>query len=159
MRTLPGPTSGNRARRQRASIRRSHIELLARQLIRATRLCFFGIFFLFCFDQTSNIMLMLPHSCINCFSIKVPSIFLNVCLINAQAALSTLPNQWQQQREQQQLEINKYRVLRPTQLTPGYAWLRCILVPECDAVARLRPCPSLVFVLLRFGIFLSHFTS
>lgn len=32
--------------------------------------------------QASNIMLMCTHSCINCFSIKVPSILLAVCLIN-----------------------------------------------------------------------------
>lgn len=50
-------------------------ELLAWQLIRATRS---GI----SDDQASNIMLMCTHSCINCFSIKVPSILLAVCLIN-----------------------------------------------------------------------------
>lgn len=59
-------------------------ELLARQLIRATRWCGQGC----CFssddqEAESNIMLMCTHSCINCFSIKVPSILLAVCLINA----------------------------------------------------------------------------
>lgn len=59
-------------------------KLLARQLIRATRWCGQGC----CFssddqEAESNIMLMCTHSCINCFSIKVPSILLAVCLINA----------------------------------------------------------------------------
>jgi len=55
-------------------------ELLARQLIRATRRC--GSCSSDDQDASSNIMLMCTHSCINCFSIKVPSILLAVCLIN-----------------------------------------------------------------------------